>query len=468
MSLFERAWLYVTRKKGRTMVIFCIFLVMATAILTGISIKKAAQVAMQQARESVGGNFSLSVNYDESNPNIKQEETKSEFGVGIRMENTGDPLSDELIQKVGGTNGIKGYNASAMLSLDDGDLKYVEPKQQAQDNALHFSSGGELPNIQLDVNLNSEYADLFQNGKMKLIEGEHIKSDGKQQVLIHKKFAELNDLSVGDKMTLKLQDESNKTEAEVVGIFDDNKKSDVEEYLPFLMSENQVLCDIETGKLLQGKDTFEFDVAKFFVKDPKDMLNIVDDVKKLDIDWQQFAIDTNDMQYQQIAGPIENVDQIITVMLYIVLIISCVILTLILSLWIKGRIYETGILLSLGISKMKIIGQYVVELLLISILAFGLSFLSGKAVSQTIGNALIDSIIANKENQMMQGGMVTSSISIGGSFDEEEIKALDVSVSVRELGIVYVIGTSLIIVSVILSSTSILRLKPKEILSKMS
>ena len=61
MSLFERAWLYITRKRGKTLIMFCILFAMASGILSGISIKKAAQAAMQQARESVGGSFTMNV-----------------------------------------------------------------------------------------------------------------------------------------------------------------------------------------------------------------------------------------------------------------------------------------------------------------------------------------------------------------------------------------------------------------------
>lgn len=50
----------------------------------------------------------------------------------------------------------------------------------------------------------------------------------------------------------------------------------------------------------------------------------------------------------------------------------------------------------------------------------------------------------------------------------DEITELDVSVDVQELLVVYITGTAMIILSVLLSSAAVLRLKPKEILSKMS
>ncbi len=40
MSIFKRAFLYVTRKRGKTVLLFAILLIMATLVLTGLSIWK--------------------------------------------------------------------------------------------------------------------------------------------------------------------------------------------------------------------------------------------------------------------------------------------------------------------------------------------------------------------------------------------------------------------------------------------
>ena len=206
------------------------------------------------------------------------------------------------------------------------------------------------------------------------------------------------------------------------------------------------------------------------VKDPKQIDRIVNQVKDLDLDWNQYLLDTNDEQYQQIAGSIENLDEMVTLILYAVFIISCVILTLILSLWIKGRIYETGVLLSLGISKTGIMLQYICELMIIAILAFGLSFLSGKAISQSLGDRMMAQIQQQQENSQTSNSISISGNSIRAGLNNEvdEITELDVSVDVQELLVVYITGTAMIILSVLLSSAAVLRLKPKEILSKMS
>ena len=81
-------------------------------------------------------------------------------------------------------------------------------------------------------------------------------------------------------------------------------------------------------------------------------------------------------------------DKIVNMMLIGSAVIGVVILSLILTFWIQGRIHETGILLSIGVSKFKIIAQYISELLIISALALSLSYLSGQLIAQNVGDSL--------------------------------------------------------------------------------
>lgn len=479
MSLFERAWLYITRKRGKTLIMFCILFAMASGILSGISIKKAAQAAMQQARESVGGSFTMNLNYDESNPNVKREETSNAYGSGARLENTGPPLTEKIAKQLKAIEGVKAVNGNAVAMLEDNGLKYIKA-QKDHNFSFSVSGGGDdtaaLPNFQLGINMDSTLDTMFQNKRIKLVEGRHIKPDDKRKLLMHKELAEKNKLKIGDKVPLKLRDRDRNekglpdqaVEAEIVGLFENAATE--QNPISFMMPENNLITDVETGRLLLGMDQIEFESIYCLVKDPKQIDRVVAQVKKLDLDWDQYLLDTNDEQYQQIAGSIENLDEMVTLILYAVFLISCVILTLLLSLWIKGRIYETGVLLSLGISKTGVVLQYICELMIIAVLAFGLSFLFGKAMSQSLGDRMMAQIQKQQENSQAANSISITGNSMRGGLQKEadEITELDVSVDAQELLLVYTTGTVMIVISVLLSSAAVLRLKPKEILSKMS
>ncbi len=54
MSIFKKAFLYVTRKRGKTLLLFALLLIMATFVLTGLSIWKASEAAQLDLRQSLG------------------------------------------------------------------------------------------------------------------------------------------------------------------------------------------------------------------------------------------------------------------------------------------------------------------------------------------------------------------------------------------------------------------------------
>ena len=75
-----------------------------------------------------------------------------------------------------------------------------------------------------------------------------------------------------------------------------------------------------------------------------------------------------------------------------IVIVSIGILALILNMWIKQRTHETGILLSIGVSKVKIVAQYILETLMIAVIAFGLSYFSSGAIAQGTSNLLFSQV----------------------------------------------------------------------------
>ncbi|MFQ9289016.1 MAG: FtsX-like permease family protein, partial [Intestinibacter bartlettii] len=146
-----------------------------------------------------------------------------------------------------------------------------------------------------------------------------------------------------------------------------------------------------------------------------------------------------------------------------------IVLSLVLAFWIQGRIHETGILLSIGVGKFKIISQYIIELLLISVLAFGTSYFSSKMISQNIGDAMVSQASKQAVQEVQQGfGGMSLGYDANTSLATQTVDGIDVDVSLKEVLYVYAIGATIIISSVMISSSSIIRLKPKEILSKMS
>lgn len=91
MSIFKKAFLYVTRKQGKTILLFAILLIMATFVLTGLSIWKAPEAAQLNLRQSPGGKFDVSVDWSNS-PYVVKEPVKDEVDEEFTLGNAAVPF----------------------------------------------------------------------------------------------------------------------------------------------------------------------------------------------------------------------------------------------------------------------------------------------------------------------------------------------------------------------------------------
>lgn len=151
---------------------------------------------------------------------------------------------------------------------------------------------------------------------------------------------------------------------------------------------NRVFVDLQTSVEMDGEDiNYGFSEMNVSIDDPQEMARVLPDVKALPgIDWDAFTAQTDNETYEKTAAPLATLNELVLTLLVVIIAVSAIILALILTLWTKTRIHELGVFLSVGIRKPVIIGQYMVEVLLIAVLAFGLSYFTSNAVAGQIGN----------------------------------------------------------------------------------
>lgn len=102
-----------------------------------------------------------------------------------------------------------------------------------------------------------------------------------------------------------------------------------------------------------------------------------------------YDIEEDRQTYKETLEAINYIQYIIKLIVYSFIVVAIVVLSLILILWLRERIHEIGILLSIGISKMEILGQFIIELLLISLPAVILSIAVGNVLFKFIINELL-------------------------------------------------------------------------------
>ena len=477
MSIPQRAFLHVTRKRGKTVLLFTILLVMATFVLTGLSIWKASEAAQLDLRQSLGGKFDIFVDWSNS-PYVVREQFSEEYD-----EETGKTSNSFLVYS---TVQFTPENISAIKSVSG--VKYCGARQ---DNLLPFEEISLFPGtVAIDAQYqgytkalgvcSTEDDELFTTGTLTLAEGRHISADDTHVAIISQDLANRNELKIGDYMTAhsySFEDggyTGQEIQVQIIGLFTPNVLEQFGETVTtYDMIQNRVFVDLQTSKEIDGGTiNYGFSALHVSIDDPQDMARVIADIKALpEIDWTAFTVAVDNETYESAAVPLATLNELVLTLLVIIIAVSAIILALILTLWTKARTHEIGVFLAVGIRKSAIIGQYLIEVLLVAVFAFGLSYFTSSAIAGQIGNRLLEQ---SMQTQQEDNDIASAAAAVDVGADTLIQKPLptengiQVSVGLDNLVQLYLIGFVIIIVAVSASSVTVMRLKPREILSKMS
>ena len=462
MNTLKRAFLYTMRKKTKTLILFLVLVTISTFILTGLSIYKAADDSALSLRQSVGGSIRLEL--DENNRKNWQYQ---QAAGGMLVDYVGAPITDEDIQKIMSIDGIKAYNGLGDGSVFAKDFSFI--------SGFSFGAGSDysrLPSV-----TDSEYFNFFTRKAFQLVEGRHIKEGDDHVVLISTAIAEKNALKLGDTITVQCcYDSGNYPDVSltIIGIY--AYEADNEFNTTSTDKRNRLIIDHKAMQEIMQRDVIQYDNGvDFYVDDPREMEKIASQIKALDLDWDSFTLTMDNSAYEAVASPLTAMQNLIVWLIVGCVAVSVGILILILSMWIKQRRHETGILLSVGISKSRIILQYTVEVLMIAIVAFGLSFFTSNLISQGVSDLIFHQVSESQplpEIELPDDG--TEYLDITGQYipydtsNVETLESVQVDVSPDYLLYIYIFGTLLIAFSVSAASISVIQMKPKKILSQMS
>lgn len=455
MNFISRAWLYIIRKKGKSILLFIILLVMATFVLTALALGNASNAAQMELRKSLGGSFLIGFDYTENNPYLKVESVDG----GTLVYST-QQISPELVEQVRSIDGVNYCSATTeslavlpSLDLFAGNIPIEE----------EFRNSSKILGT-----WKSEELSRFTSGQLALTEGRHIMPGDKNKGLISKDLADKNGLKIGD----VIQTDKG-VEIEIVGLFVPKEIEGINDQVTtYDKIQNLIISDLATRIANENSPATQgFNELTVSVDDPQNMENIITKVKEIKgVDWKGFAIMVDNEGYENAAFSLQQLSELVSTILIVVLIVSVVILSLILTLWSRTRVHETGILLSLGIRKLSILGQYIAEVLIIAVLAFSLSYFSSNAIAGQMGTILQPEQSA-ADVQVEEDGISAGTRGEAGTdmgTQEIEMPQLQVTVQIQDMGVLFLIGLGIVTVSAGISSISVMRLKPREILSKMS
>ena len=420
--MIKNAIAYITRKRNRTLIIFIILTIVLSCLYSCLTIMKSSNEIEKALYES--SNSSISITRKDGNyfnvNEFKDIEKLKEI--------------EEIIMQ---------YDGLAKLK----DAKVVSGEQRINREDL----SDEFKNVvSLEATNNTKRNILFSSGVFTIKEGKNIGENDKDSIIVHEEFAKQNNLKLGDEVDLELLDieKSGKIKShkfKIIGIFS-GKKHETYTGLSSDFSENMVFVDYSTSQEILNKSENNKIANKILMysgsAESTDLA--LNKLKELKIDESKYFVEKDSKAFEESLESVSG----IKIMTYSIMLGGIIVLSLILILWLRERIYEIGIFLSIGISKIQIIMQFIFELIFISIP----SIISSLFLGNVLLKVIVDGFI-NSEDSMISGGSLINNSSF--------------MLNITTLGQSYLILISIIVLSVVFASSLILIKKPKEILSKI-
>ena len=489
--MLKRAKISVTRRKSKTIIFFLFLLIVANLVLSSISIKNATEESMKMARVSLGSEVILQTDMEKIRDefmNNKDNEQSTDENKKDDMKNMHNAM-DESTATINDVNKLKEISYVT-------DVKYCFNVNATEKSFSLYESSKEDDNNndrpEFDKKMNSglqvkaintfKLEDNYVNGTIKLTSGEAFDETKDDTAIISYELATENNLKVGDKITITSSDDKD-VELEIIGIYQ-NSETD-----KFNNNYNLIYVNTNTGaKLLTEEEyndgNYKVSKAVFYLDDPENADKFKEEANKLVTDFsdRNLTLDIDNESYEQMISSIEGVAKFSNTVLVIVIIASIVVISLMVINSLKDRNYEIGVLLSLGEKRKKIIGQFIIELVIIATLAFITSIGSSLLVSQKLADTLLENqtTVTEKMNTSVSGNRGNGAVmnrnmnkredmSIGkmtGLGTSKTIDSIDVSVTLKDIALLFVIGYGIILVSMIVPSIKILHSDPKDILSR--
>lgn len=435
MNFFKRAIKYCTRQKLRSLLLFLTFTVLSTTVLIAFSSEKAVQQGTKQIKETVGASVRMEIDMNNQN-NFGSAE---DFGNGASgYTYNGDRITEKIINSIAKLPNVVSYNAKIE------DAYWGLPENFEPIPGMVNAPGLSIPYTAI---LDSSLDIKFLNGSYKLEEGRHIKPNDSCTALISKELADRNNLSVGDKITFQ-EFETGKTECTftIVGIYSGTEGTTKQAITPDGIPANCGYIDMEGLKKFYsiGNEKLEgYDNLDIYTHSPEEAKELMETIKNLpEVKGKTFTFDVNTEDFDMVSTPLSSFGSMVDTAVLTITVIGMLIIVLFLILWTRSRKKEIAILLAVGRSKVEIVGQFLTENILIAIL----SMLASTALSFELANQ-IGSFIINKAG--------------------ENISNLNIQIATSDMIKVFGIGFILICLAVIIASYTVIRLRPKDILTKM-
>ena len=518
MYILKNSLVSIFRNKGRNILIGLIILTIACSTTVTLAIRNTANNIVKSYEEA--NDLVATISFDRTKLMGEFKGGKDAQKENIEAFNNVESYTLDNVKNYGESEYLKGYYYTYSTSLNSDTLSKatdsfeyeVENRQTSTStipgsgNMPSFPGGGgfTMPqrntttiitkskeifessrnltgDFQLDGYSSYDAMTNFVNGTYQVTDGEMISDFSGYECVISNELATLNEVTVGNTITLKKPLAEKTYDFTVTGIYTDNSDND-ESAKMYSGSANTIIVGSGLIELLVADDSeLVTNITPSFILNGEEAISAFEtEVREKGLN-EYYQINTNLDELQNATKSIENVKTFATTFLLITLIISSLVLFVINMINIRERKYEIGVFRTIGMSKFKLTIQFIVELLLVAGIALIIGAVVGGFLARPVGNMLLENEIQNTQNEQQQ---ITENFGKGGrpdmpgmpempmQFDNvnkvETIDSIEAVVDFTVIMQLLGIGILLTLISSLASMISIQRFSPLTILKERS
>lgn len=501
MNFFGRALTSIKRRLGKTIILLLLIFVLSNVIAGSISVRNALENTEDAMMSQMGVEVNIQVDWDE---------IYNDKGGNYTVPS----ITADMVESIGQSEYVKTYDYSVNCSYEVRGMKYYyseNPGYEQTGNNWFQIIGGQsttLANVASgDITLKDGRAYTKEE-----IDG------GAKVILVSDKFAELNGLNVGSVITFlyTMYDYSNiiyykeaavsgdisimpyptepkiiKTleyEFKVIGTFtakpekytdkDGNVVEYDSQYLNTIFTTNKAITacneDVTAELAAEGiENTVYTNTSAVFILKSPDVVEIFESQSQQYLTKGLIFVD-NAASFDSIRTPMANVKWIADIVMWVAVGATILIISLLVTLFLRDRKHEMGIYLALGERKGIIAAQILSEVLIIAVVAVSLSIFSGNILAGKMSATMLENQLAEEEKNNADDGVIIYRAAISSSYggygseapisSDEVLEMYSVSIDAKTIAFIYLVGLGSVLVSTIIPIAYTLGLKPKNIL----
>lgn len=528
MYILKNAWISIARNKSRNILIGVIIIVIAIACTITLSILNSANKIVDAYNSQYEAKATIGTNREQLMKTYKKNENQNPENMINEFSNL-EQISEDDINKYGDSQYVKNYYYTYTVGMNANGLQEATDQIQKETTETRTEKrtsksgnggqgspdgrpdrgGGQETTTEEETQITKTVENIkAQNGAFSVIgynsfsamsdfiSGNYTITSGSvssdfnlKTCVISEELASLNNLSVGSKITLVDPKNTSLTyELEVTGIYKENSMEAKDMGSMFSSSVNNIITNQSVAKSFVVADSnLKATVTPTFVlKDKENAEDFANEVKSKGLN-ENFEVTNNLKEAEKAAKGIENISSFAATFLLIVLIIGGIVLFVINMINIRERKYEIGVLRTIGMSKLKVISQFVTEMLIVAMIALAVGSVIGSLTSVPVANKLLETEILNSQSQMESinknfggdmgpggpGGQTPpdkpeQDNKFDGMVEMKEVEDIEAVVDFTVLAELLAIGVGLTIISSLASVIAIARFQPLTILKERS